>query len=62
MRADVKVEDIHRQSNRRARIGEVHNPSNMPLDGRAREQEVDLIIIVSYSALVTCLSLLTPLI
>lgn len=46
-RADVEVEDINRQAHRRARVGDVHNAGNVALHGCAREQEVDLIVVVA---------------
>lgn len=48
MRADIKVEDIHRQSHGRAGIGYIHDSRDMALYRRTRQQEVDLVIVVAY--------------
>jgi hypothetical protein len=53
MRRDVKVKDIHRHPHRRARIRDIDHAREMPLHRRAREQQVDLIVIVSCPTSVT---------
>jgi hypothetical protein len=47
MRADIEVEDIHRETHRRARVRYVHNTRNVSLYWRTRQQKVNLIIVVS---------------
>lgn len=45
-RRNIKIKDIHRHPDGRARIWNVHNARHMPLDRRTRKQEVDLVITV----------------
>ena len=47
MRPNIKVENIHRQPNRRTRIRNIHNPRDMALDRRAAQQQIDLVVIVA---------------
>ena len=47
MGTNIKVENIHRQPNRRTRIRNIHNARNMALDGGAAEQQVDLVVVVA---------------
>ena len=48
-RHNIKVEDIDREAHSRTRVWNVHDTSHMTLYRCAREQEVDLIIIVPYN-------------
>lgn len=41
---DIKVENVHGETNGGARVGDVDNACDVALDGRAREQEVDLVV------------------
>lgn len=50
LRPDIKIKDIHRQRQRGARIGDVHDARDMPLHGRAAQQEVDLVVVVAVAA------------
>lgn len=47
---DIKIEDVHRQAQRRARVGDVHDARHVALDGRARQQQVDLVVAVAEAA------------
>lgn len=47
---DVKVENVHRQPQSRARVGDVHDAGNVALDRRGAEQQVDLVIVVAVAA------------
>jgi hypothetical protein len=47
MRPNIKVENIHRQPNRRTRIRNIHNPRNMALHRRAAKQQIDLVVIIA---------------
>ena len=49
MRANVKVEYVHWQTHSGACIGDIHNASYMTLYRRTRQQQVDLIIVVTCS-------------
>lgn len=46
MRTDVKVEDVHRQTYGRTRIGNIDYTSYVTLNWGAREQEIDLVVAV----------------
>jgi hypothetical protein len=46
MRTDVKVEDVHRQTYSRTRIGDIDYTSYVTLNRGAREQEIDLVVAV----------------
>jgi hypothetical protein len=46
MRTNVKVEDVHRQTYRRTRIGDINYTSYVTLNWGAREQEIDLVVAV----------------
>jgi hypothetical protein len=45
---DIKVENIHGQTYRRTCIRDIDDASNMSLHRRTRQEEVDLVIVVSY--------------
>lgn len=45
--SNIKVKNVNRQTHRRARIGNVHNSSNVALNWRTRKQKIDLIVIVA---------------
>ena len=47
MRANVKVKDIHGQPHSRTRIGNIDDTSHMALNRRTRQQEVDLVVVVT---------------
>lgn len=47
MRRDIEVEDIHRQTHGRTRVRNVNDTRDMALHWSARQQEVDLVIIVT---------------
>ena len=49
-RTNIKVKDIHRQSQRRAGIRNIDNPSDVALDRGARKEEVDLVVVVAVAA------------
>lgn len=44
---DVEVEDVHGQAERGARVGDVHDAGHVALDGRAGEEQVDLVVRVA---------------
>jgi hypothetical protein len=46
MRTNAKVEDVHRQTYRRTRIGDINYTSYVTLNWGAREQEIDLVVAV----------------
>ena len=46
MRTNVKVEDVHRQTYSRTRIGDIDYTSYVTLNRGAREQEIDLVVAV----------------
>lgn len=47
---DVKVKDVHWQTERCAGVGHIHDAGHMALDGGAREQQVDLVVGVAKAA------------
>lgn len=49
MRRDIEVEDVDRQAHGCARIGNIDDACYMSLHGGAREQQVDLVVIVTYN-------------
>ena len=51
---NVKLENVHRQAQRRARVWNIHNPRDRSPDGRARQQQVYLLSRVSYSTESAC--------
>lgn len=50
LRPDIKIENVHRHPQRRARIGNIHKSRNMSLNRGAAQQQIDLIIIVPIAA------------
>jgi hypothetical protein len=48
MRTDVEVEDIHRQAHSRARVWYIYYSGHVALHWRAGQQQVDLVVIVSW--------------
>jgi hypothetical protein len=46
MRTNVKVEDVHRQTYSRTRIGDIDYTSYVTLNRGARQQEIDLVVAV----------------
>ena len=46
MRTNIKVEDVHRQTYSRTRIGDIDYTSYVTLNRGAREQEIDLVVAV----------------
>ena len=47
VRRNIEVEDVHRQSHSRTRVGNVYNTCDVALDRGAREQEIDLVVVVA---------------
>jgi hypothetical protein len=47
LRPDVEVENIHRQPDSRARVRYVDDTRYVALDGRTREEEIDLVVVVA---------------
>lgn len=43
---NIKIEDVHRHSKRRARIRNVDNTRNVALHGRTAEQQIDLVVAI----------------
>lgn len=48
--ADVEVEDVHRQAQRRARVGDVDDARHVALDRGAGQEEVNLVVAVAEAA------------
>lgn len=48
LRPDIKIEDIHRHTDGRAGVGKIDDAGDVALDGGAREEEVDLVVVVAW--------------
>lgn len=53
MRADIEIEDIHRQAHGRTRIRNINNTRDMSLHRRTRQQEIDLVVVVAFAKVST---------
>ena len=47
LRSDIEIKDINRQPKRRASIRNVHDARNMSLHRSARQQKIDLVVVIS---------------
>lgn len=51
MWTDIEIEDVHRKTHGRARVRNVHDTRYMALDRRARQQEIDLVVVVALDSI-----------